>query len=71
MAELTQAGDGTVDPRPFPPGDYPVVVVGSGAGAIQVSYSLRRSGVDHAVVSADPAPGGMFRRLPFFQRLLS
>src|SRR5205823_5262229 len=50
------------DERPFPPGDYPVVVVGSGAGAIQVSYSLQRAGVDHAVVSADPAPGGMFRR---------
>ena len=25
----------------------------------------------HAVISADPAPGGMFRRWPFFQRLLS
>ena len=25
----------------------------------------------HAVLSADPAPGGMFRRWPFFQRLLS
>ena len=71
MAELTQAGDGTVDPRPFPPGDYPVVVVGSGAGAIQVSYSLRRLGVPAATISADPSPGGMFRRWPFFQRLLS
>ena len=29
------------------------------------------SGVDHAVISADPSPGGMFRRWPFFQRLLS
>ena len=57
--------------RPFPPGEYPVLVVGSGPGALQVSYSLRRAGVDHAVVSADPAPGGMFRRWPFFQRLLS
>jgi thioredoxin reductase len=56
---------------PFPPGEYPVVVVGSGPGALQVSYSLRRLGVDHAVVSADPGPGGMFRRWPFFQRLLS
>ena len=72
MAELSQAGgDSPADDRPFPPGDYPVVVVGSGPGAIQVSYSLRRQGVDHAVVSADPAPGGMFRRWPFFQRLLS
>jgi thioredoxin reductase len=57
--------------RPFPPGAYPVVVVGSGPGALQVSYSLGRLGVEHAVISADPAAGGMFRRWPFFQRLLS
>ena len=57
--------------RPFPPGEYPVVVVGSGPGALQVSYSLGQSGVAHAVISADPAAGGMFRRWPFFQRLLS
>jgi thioredoxin reductase len=63
VAELTD--------RPFPPGSYPVVVVGSGPGGLQVSYSLRRLGVDHAVLSADDAPGGMFRRWPFFQRLLS
>jgi thioredoxin reductase len=62
MAELS---------APFPPGDYPVVVIGSGPGAIQVSYSLRRLGVVHAVISADPSPGGMFRRWPFLQRLLS
>jgi len=59
------------DPRPFPPGDYPVIVVGSGPGGIQVSYGLRRHGVPHAVLSADPSAGGMFRRWPFFQRLLS
>ena len=57
--------------RPFPPGEYPVVVVGSGPGGLQVSYALRRLGIDHAVLSADPSPGGMFRRWPFFQRLLS
>ena len=57
--------------RPFPPGDYPLVVVGSGPGGLQLSYSLRRLGIPHAVISADPAPGGMFRRWPFFQRLLS
>ena len=57
--------------RPFPPGEYPVVVVGSGPGGLQTSYYLRRLGVDHAVISADSAPGGMFRRFPFFQRLLS
>ncbi|HEX5149308.1 MAG TPA: NAD(P)-binding domain-containing protein, partial [Candidatus Limnocylindrales bacterium] len=56
---------------PFPPGTYPVVVIGSGPGAIQASYSLRHLGVDHAVISADPSPGGMFRRWPFLQRLLS
>jgi thioredoxin reductase len=48
-----------------------VVVVGSGPGGLQVSYALRRYGIEHAVISEDPAPGGMFRRWPFFQRLLS
>jgi len=69
VAELTDSTVG--DDRPFPPGDYPVVVVGSGPGAIQMAYALDRLGIDHAVISADPAPGGMFRRWPFFQRLLS
>ncbi len=59
------------DPRPFPPGEYPAIVIGSGPGGLQVSYGLRRRGITHAVLSADPAPGGMFRRWPFFQRLLS
>ena len=63
MAELAD--------RPFPPGDYPVVVVGSGPGGIQASYYLRHLGIEHALISADPLPGGMFRRFPFFQRLLS
>jgi thioredoxin reductase len=57
--------------RPFPPGTYPVVVIGSGPGGLQLSYGLSRLGIDHAVLSADDAPGGMFRRWPFFQRLLS
>ncbi len=57
--------------RPFPPGDYPLVVVGSGPGGLQISYALRRLGIEHAVLSADEAPGGMFRRWPLFQRLLS
>jgi thioredoxin reductase len=59
------------DPRPFPPGTYPVIVIGSGPGGLQLSYSLRAHGVPHAVLSADPGAGGMFRRWPFFQRLLS
>ena len=65
------AAMGSPGDRPFPPGDYPLIVVGSGPGALQTSYSLRALGVPHAVISADDAPGGMFRRWPFFQRLLS
>jgi thioredoxin reductase len=55
----------------FPPGEYPVVVVGSGPGALQTSYYLTRLGVDHAVLSRDDRPGGMFCSYPIFQRLLS
>jgi thioredoxin reductase len=55
--------------RPFPPGRYPLIVVGSGPGGLQVSYFLRRYGVEHAVISEDAGPGGMFLRYPLFQRL--
>jgi thioredoxin reductase len=57
--------------KPFPPGRYPLVVVGSGPGAMQLTYCLGRLGIEHAVISADDAPGGMFRRWPIFQRMLS
>jgi thioredoxin reductase len=57
--------------RPFPPGSYPILVVGSGPGALQFSYELNHLGVEHAVISQDPSPGGLFRRFPLFQRLLT
>src|SRR3970282_1908360 len=57
--------------RPFPPGAYPVIVIGSGPGGLQVAYELAREGIGHAVLSADEGPGGMFLRGAFFQRLLS
>ena len=57
--------------KPFPPGRYPVVIIGSGPGGLQTSYALRRLGVEHAVLSADAGPGGMFLRFPLFQRLIS
>jgi thioredoxin reductase len=48
-----------------------VVVVGTGPGGLQASYSLRRLGVDHALLSQDEAPGGMFRRFPVYDRLVT
>ena len=57
--------------QPYPPGEYSVVIVGSGPGGLQTSYCLTKLGVDHALISEEDTPGGMFQRFPIFQRLIS
>lgn len=57
--------------RGLEPGDHPVVIVGSGPGGMQTSYSLARAGVANVVLSQDEVPGGMFQRFPLFQRLIT
>ena len=59
------------DGRPSPPGEYPLVIVGSGPGGLQLSYDLSRLGIEHALISKDSGPGGMFRRFPMFGRLIT
>jgi len=59
------------DDRPFPPGDYPLLIVGTGPGGLQLSYDLRQYGVEHALISQDDGPGGMFRRFPMFGRMIT
>ena len=44
---------------------------GFGPGGLQATYFLRRLGIDCALLSADEGPGGMFRRFPLFERLIS
>src|SRR5438034_7520011 len=61
--QLDRVSD-TVSSRPFPPGWYPVVVVGSGPGGLQTSYFLSRLGVEHAVLSADDGPRGHVPEVP-------
>ena len=39
-AEAAAEAAGTPADRPFPPGEYEVVVVGSGPGALQTAYFL-------------------------------
>lgn len=48
-----------------------MIIVGSGPGSLQLSYFLKKRHVPHAVISADRGPAGMFRRYPFFDRLIS
>ena len=50
-ARVAPVGD-----RPFPPGDYDVVVVGSGPGGLQTSYELRALGIRHAVCRRTTRP---------------
>ncbi|WP_245581179.1 FAD-dependent oxidoreductase [Propionicicella superfundia] len=38
-----------------------VVVIGAGQAGLSSSYYLRREGVEHVVLDANPGPGGAWR----------
>jgi putative flavoprotein involved in K+ transport len=39
------------------PGAYDVVVIGGGQAGLATGYYLRRSGLSHVILDAEPAPG--------------
>jgi cation diffusion facilitator CzcD-associated flavoprotein CzcO len=41
--------------------DTEVVVIGAGQAGLSSAYFLRRSGFDHVVLDANPAPGGAWQ----------
>ncbi|TWJ24253.1 ArsO family NAD(P)H-dependent flavin-containing monooxygenase [Micromonospora endolithica] len=43
------------------PGSCDVVVVGGGQGGLAAGYYLRRAGLDHVILDAQPQPGGAWR----------
>jgi putative flavoprotein involved in K+ transport len=43
------------------PGAYDVVVIGGGQAGLATGYYLRRSGLSHVILDAEPAPGGAWR----------
>ena len=45
---------------PFPPGDYDAVVVGTGPAGLRRATPFPAPVANHALLSADEAPGGMF-----------
>jgi cation diffusion facilitator CzcD-associated flavoprotein CzcO len=47
--------------RPAESGDVAAVVVGAGQAGLSGSYFLRRFGVPHVVLDADPGPGGAWQ----------
>ncbi|MFD1662797.1 ArsO family NAD(P)H-dependent flavin-containing monooxygenase [Streptomyces caeni] len=48
-----------------------VVVVGGGQAGLAAGYHLRRQGLDHVVLDADPAPGGAWQHMWESLRLFS
>ncbi|HVZ36468.1 MAG TPA: NAD(P)-binding domain-containing protein, partial [Polyangiaceae bacterium] len=50
---------------------HPYVIVGAGPAGLQLSYFLKRAGLDHVLIDRGTAPGAFFQTFPRHRKLIS
>lgn len=62
---------GFADMRPGRPTEVEYLIIGAGAGGLQLGYFLERAGRDYLIFEAADAPGAFWRRYPRGRELIS